>query len=214
MNLHFPSWDCKRAKKQIHFKNTAWISYRGHQHWHFFIASKRFAKDTYLNFAKNPSFFKWLSRSSLFQGFIKFPTTLKWKNKQKSVKWQEPNWYKTRNHSYRYRVVSFQVPWETSGLDPSENLSQAPHIHHQSSSRLHCFSIYTVYNCKNPTFPMSINEIPEEKKRKYTNKQNKIGLKRRRINTHPTTWRNPIWLYLCNSLPVRETKQAMFSNRQ
>lgn len=27
------------------------------------------------------------------------------------------------------------VPWETSGPDPSENLSQAPHIHHQSSSR-------------------------------------------------------------------------------
>ena len=34
------------------------------------------------------------------------------------------------------------------------------------------------------------------------------------MKTHPTTWRNPIWLYLCNSLPVRETKQAMFSNQR
>ena len=27
--------------------------------------------------------------------------------------------------------------------------------------------------------------------------------------THPTTWRQPKLLYLCNSLPVRETKQTI-----
>jgi len=28
--------------------------------------------------------------------------------------------------------------------------------------------------------------------------------------THPTTWRPPMLLYLCNSLPERDTKHAMF----
>jgi hypothetical protein len=40
----------------------------------------------------------------------------------------------------------------------------------------------------------------------------KIKDEKRKIKTHPTTWRRPRLSYLCSSLPDRATKHAIFES--
>jgi hypothetical protein len=48
--------------------------------------------------------------------------------------------------------------------------------------------------------------------RNLNTKIQKIKDEKRKIKTHPTTWRRPRLSYLCSSLPDRATKHAIFES--